>query len=153
MSRAGGSHVASGLDPATSVADLELAWQEREEQAVILAKSSSHLTALSLRVYSLEIRLKARICKVLKLDYLPQILKSHELSKIIIFTGLWDELEDPKNAAVRQNWDILVDFSTLRLNGQRYLPRANLDPKDLKKYNQTLDHPSSGVLAWLARHP
>ena len=90
---------------------------------------------------------------MLKLYYLPLILKSHELSKLIIFTGLWDELEDPKNDAVRQNWDILVDFSTLRLNGQRYLPRANLDPKDLKKYNQALDHPSSGVLAWLARHP
>ena len=75
----------------------------------------------------------------------------HELPRVIIFTGLWDELAEPKNAAVKQNWDLLVDFSTLRLNGQRYLPRANLDPKDLKRYNDALNDPSDGVLTWLAR--
>src|SRR5208283_5624823 len=53
MSPAGGSHVASGLDPATSLADLELAWQEREEEAQVLDKSGFRSIALSLRVYSL----------------------------------------------------------------------------------------------------
>ena len=106
-----------------------------------------------MRLYSLEIRLKTHICRLLKLSHLPRVCKTHDLSELIIFTGMWEELEDPVNAAVRQNWDLLVDFSKVRLNDQRYLPRAMLDPKDQKKYNDALDDPSDGVLAWLSRHP
>jgi hypothetical protein len=66
---------------------------------------------------------------------------------------MWEELEDPANLALRQNWDLLVDFSKGRLNDQRYLPRGMLDPKDLKRHNDALDDPQNGVLAWLSRHP
>jgi hypothetical protein len=106
-----------------------------------------------LRLYSLEIRLKACVCRILKLSHLPKVCKTHDLSELIIFTGLWEKLENPANGILRRNWDLLVDFSKLRLNDQRYLPRATLDPKDLKLYNDALDDPQDGVLAWLSKHP
>jgi hypothetical protein len=133
--------------------DLEVAWKEREEEARVLTGPGFHSMALSMRLYSLEIRLKTHICRLLKLSHLPRVCKTHDLSELIIFTGMWEELEDTANAAVRQNWDLLVDFSKLRLNDQRYHPRSMLDPNDLKKYNNALDDPQDGVLTWLSRHP
>ena len=137
----------------SSVVELDVAWREREEEADRLAASTFHSMALSLRLYSLEIRLKAQICRALKLSYLPKVCITHDLSQLIIFTGLWEDLEDPANATLRRNWDLFVDFSKRRLNDQRYLPRAKLDPKDLKSYSDALDDPTDGVLAWLSRHP
>jgi len=77
-----------------------------------------------MRLYSLEIRLKTHICRLLKLSRLPRVCKTHDLSELIIFTGMWEELENPASAILRRNWDLLVDFSKQRLNDQRYLPRA-----------------------------
>jgi len=153
MSSAGGSRPAPGLLPETSVTDLEVAWKEREAEARELTVPGFHSMALSMRLYSLEIRLKTHICRLLKLSHLPRVCKTHDLSELIIFTGMREELENPANGILRRNWDLLVDFSKLRLNDQRYLPRATLDPKDLKLYNDALDDPQDGVLAWLSKHP
>jgi hypothetical protein len=136
-----------------SVAELEVAWKEREEEARELKTHGYESTALSFRLYSLEIRIKTLICKQLKLSHLPKVCKTHDLSELITFTGMWEELEDPANGVVRQNWDLLVNFSKVRLNDQRYLPRAMLGPKDLKKLNDALDDPRDGVLTWLSKHP
>jgi hypothetical protein len=73
--------------------------------------------------------------------------------ELIIFTGIWVQLEDPANSAVRQNWDILVQFSKVRLNDQRYLPRASLEPNHLDQIERALDDPQDGVLQWLSRQP
>jgi hypothetical protein len=88
-----------------SVSDPELAWKEREEEAHHLAALGFDSSALSLRMYSLEIRIKTLICRTLRLSHLPRVCKSHNLSELIIFTGLWEELENPANAGLRQNWD------------------------------------------------
>jgi hypothetical protein len=153
MSSASGGRPGPRLLPEASVTDLEVAWKEREEEARELVARGYNSMALSLRLYSLEIRIKTLICKQLKLSHLPKACKAHDLSELIIFTGMWAELEDPANFGIRQNWDLLVNFSKVRLNDQRYLPRTMLDPKDLKKCNDALDDPNDGVLAWLSRHP
>ncbi len=109
--------------------------------------------ALALRLYALEIRIKTFICKRLRLDNLPRACKTHDLSELIIFTGLWEQLQDPVNAAIRTNWDLLADFSRVQLNDQRYLPRGLLDPGLLKACSDALDDPRDGVLPWLSRQP
>jgi hypothetical protein len=153
MSTAGAGRPAPVFLAETSAIDLELAWQERQEEARELMTLGFDTTALSLRLYSLEIRIKVLICKQLKLSHLPKVCKTHDLSELIIFTGMWESLEDPSNAVVRQNWDLLVQFSKVRLNDQRYLPRATLDAKDLMKLSDALDNPQDGVIAWLSKHP
>jgi hypothetical protein len=153
MSSASGGRPAPVFLAEASVTDLEVAWKEREEEARELKAHGYDSTALSLRLYSLEIRIKTLICKQLRLSHLPKVCKTHDLSELIIFTGMWEELEDPANDAVRQNWDLLANFSKVRLNDQRYLPRAMLDSKDVKRMNDALDDPWDGVITWLSKHP
>jgi hypothetical protein len=142
-----------GLIAGTTLADLDVAWREREEEARELMALGYHSMALALRLYALEIRIKTFICKRLRLDNLPRACKTHDLSELIIFTGFWEELLDPANATIRQNWDLLANFSRVRLNDQRYLPRGLLDPVSLRDCIDALDDPRDGVLPWLSRHP
>ena len=83
-----------GLLQDTTRKDLELAWNEREAEAGLLLAQGHELSSLAFRVYSLEIRVKAMICRRLALDLLPRHCKTHDLSELILFTGLWGELND-----------------------------------------------------------
>jgi len=127
--------------------DLEQAWKEREAEAGLLTAGGSHPMALALRVYSLEIRLKWQICRHLKLGYLPKACKTHDLSEIVILSGLWSELDDPANGDLRSNWDLLAEFSKKKLNDIRYLPITNSDSGELAKLSAALDDPTK----WSAR--
>jgi hypothetical protein len=153
MSSGGGATSAPGLLPGTTLADLESAWKEREEEARELLARGYYSMALTLRLYALEIRIKTFICKRLRLDNLPKACKTHDLFELMIFTGLWDQLRDPANAAIWKNWELLADFSKVRLNDQRYLPRGQLDPGLLRACSDALDDPRDGVLPWLSRQP
>ena len=149
----GGARPHVGLMPETSRTDLELAWKDRDAEAALLTAGGSYPMALAIRVYSLEIRLKWLVCRHLNLEYLPKACKTHDLAELIIFTGLWTELDDPANGNLRSNWDLLADFSKKRLNDIRYLPSAASDTGDLTKITAALDDPSNGVLAWLSNRP
>jgi hypothetical protein len=146
-------HGPKGLMAQTSLARLEVAFREREEEAREMRRLGFHSTAAALRLYALEIRVKIAICKLLDLPCLPSACKTHDLSELIIFTGLWRELQDPSFSMIRENWDILQEYSKARLNDLRYQPRAELDPDDAAKIEAALDDPADGVLAWLSRRP
>jgi hypothetical protein len=133
----------------TRLADLEIAFLEREEEAAAIAPFSS--MGLALRMYALEIRVKIVICKHLRIQWLPRACKTHDLSELIVFTGLLDELDDAANVDIRENWYLLVEFSKKRLNDLRYLARADLTSADLISLMTALDDPVSGVIAWLVR--
>ena len=85
------------------LADLEEAWKERETEAGLLAGVNDGVTALCLRIYALEIRLKARICRQLGLESLPKVCKTHDFSDLIIFTGLLSELNDSAHVDLKRN--------------------------------------------------
>ncbi len=142
-----------GLLPDALLTDLEVAWSERELEAGELLAKDYNSVGLALRLYSLEIRLKTLICKHLKLSLLPKACKTHDLSELVIFTGRWEELEDPANTIIRQNWDLLVDFSKKRLNDLRYIPRHKLPTPEFSKLMNALDDPNDEVLPWLLNHP
>jgi hypothetical protein len=133
----------------TRLEDLEIAFLEREEEAAAIVSFSS--TALALRMYALEIRVKIVICKHLRIQWLPKACKTHDLSELIVFTGLLDELDDPANVDIRENWYLLVEFSKKRLNDLRYLARADLKIADSSSLMAALDDPMTGVIAWLVR--
>ena len=92
--------------------------------------------ALSLRLYSLEIRLKTYHLQDTQTEPSSQGSARHTISQSSSFSPAYGRSSRiPQTQHIRQNWDLLVDFSKQRLNDQRYLPRATLDPKDLKSYN------------------
>lgn len=141
-----------GLDSETTLNDLDAAWSERETEARSMA-AHFPVASLVLRIYSLEIRIKTIICRTLTVDCLPKHCKTHELDELIIFTGLFAELNDPSNAGIRQSWDILADFAKNRLNKIRYLPASRMPSPDLAKCIDALDNPRDGVWTWLSKHP
>ena len=57
----------SGLMGDPTLVDLESAWLDREAEAVVLSSAGHRALAASLRCYALEVRLKAIICRHLKL--------------------------------------------------------------------------------------
>lgn len=138
-----------GFLPDTSLADLELAWMEREEEAKAMAERGFLSTSVSLRIYSLEILLKTLVCKRLGVSLLPAACKTHELDEVLIYTGLQGEIEAPSFSSTRLNWGLLVNYSKNLLNDQRYKPRVTYSPEEADLINQALDDPASGVLAWL----
>lgn len=140
----------------TSLLDLEIAWQERLEEAETLEKADFHSTAASLRLYALEVLVKVVICKHLGLAQLPSVCKTHDLSSLIIHTGRWKDLQGISPTLLRFNWDILVNYSRTRLNELRYQPRSALTASDSSKIKEALNGPEddaeSGVLTWLSKH-
>lgn len=153
MSSGGSGLPMPGLLPDVKLIDLDVAWGEREAVAGALLAAGYDAVALALRLYALEIRIKSAFCKQLRLNYLPRACKTHDLAELIVFSGIWEQLEDPANDAIRQNRDLLVRFSKARLNDLRYLPRAAVDPAESRRIYEALDDPKEGVLAWLSRHP
>lgn len=135
----------------TTLTHLEGAWKEREEEAKGLASLGYHSTAAGLRLYALEILVKILICKRLNLPSLPAACKSHNLVELLVYTGAWQEMQDPSCSLVRANWDTLVEYSRDRLNDLRYQPRAELNQEDVARIDAALDEPDTGVLAWLSK--
>ena len=150
----GPQRIPAGMMPETSRPSLELAWKDREAEAVLLTAGASRTMGLALRVYALEIRLKSIICRHLRLEYLPRSCKTHDLAELILYTGLWPQLDDPERGKLRANWDLLATFSKHRLNEARYCPAVTfLGPDEFSRLTGALDDPSDGVLPWLSRQP
>ena len=147
MSTGGTSHLLND----TTRANLEMAWQERVEEADVLIRAGYLSMAVCLKAYALEARIKLRICDHLRLDLLPAACKTHDLAQLIIFTCLVDELKDPSNSRVVEYWLILVAFSKDRLNAMRYQPRSRLPLPDCHPLLEAFDDPNEGVFAWLSR--
>jgi hypothetical protein len=153
MMSSGGASPGSKVLSSSKLVDLEAAWKEREVEAAALKAAGHETMALALRLYSIEIRIKTIICKHLTLERLPMVCKTHKLEELLIFTGLWGELYDPGNSAIKKNWDELLIFSEKKLNDIRYLPNNTFPPDEIRKVETALDDPSNGVWTWLSRHP
>ena len=66
------------------------------------------------------------ICKQLKLSHLPKVCKiTRSLGARSSSRACGTSSRMPPTRPVRQNWDLLVDFSKVRLNDLRYLPRGD----------------------------
>jgi hypothetical protein len=57
-----------------SDAHLATAWQDRMADANTLLAAGRHGAAIAAGIYALEILLKTRICRILKLNQLPSVI-------------------------------------------------------------------------------
>lgn len=141
----------TGFQTDTTRSGLRAAWPERNAEAEVLIQAGMKSMGVCLKLYALEVRVKTRICDHLELNLLPQVCKTHDLSELIIFTGLSSELADPANARVKVFWDILAQFSREDLNKLRYSSQNQLSQADADQILEALDEPLDGVFAWLSR--
>jgi hypothetical protein len=140
-----------GLLNDTKLVDLEVAWRERVNEATALSSAGYQSMALALRFYALEIRLKSIVCKRLNLSLLPGACKTHDLSELIIFTGLLSDVN--ADIGILESWNLLKEFSKKDLNELRYVPGSRLDANKVQELIDALDNPTKGVWMWLSRLP
>ena len=147
----GGSRPTAGLLNETTLAGLQASWPERIEEANLLLQAGLRSMGVCLMVYAFEVRVKTRICEHLDLDLLPRACKTHDLTELIIFTGLMKELSTPSNSRVKGYWDTLAKFSKIELGQLRYQTRVQLADRKADELLEALDDPIDGAFAWLSR--
>lgn len=105
--------------------DLDIAWQDRLEDAQTSKTGGRYAAAISAGLYALEIYLRLRVCQRLDLANFPRILEIHDLEALAIYSGFDNSLNRGNAPAnVNQNWSKLVLMSD-SLNDLRYQPASN----------------------------
>jgi len=101
--------------------------------------------------YVIEYALKARICKVLDIDFpdsgeIGKLYKSHDFSRLITLGGLTKLLDNQKSqiANFASNWSLLTSWNeTLRYE------IGKCSKPEIEGIMTAIEDPSDGVLSWL----
>ena len=134
----------------TALADLNVAWRDRLDDADTLLASNRHASAIVMGLFALEIYLKTLICKRLGVHQLPKAFEVHDLDGLLLLAGLSRRLLTKRAATIRSNWNFIVRTSD-RLNEMRYAPNARWGPADAQTFFEQLRGTPAGVLPWLMR--
>jgi hypothetical protein len=137
--------------PGARLADLQTAAIDRLTDAEVLFAAGRFASTIAMGAYSLEIRLKVRICTRLNLHALPKAFEIHDLEGLLVMCGL-QAARDAAPAAVQQNWADIADQASL-INEFRYLPASNWNQTHAAAFLQQLRDPPEGVLPWLLAQP
>lgn len=139
--------------------DLEAASGDRLKDAKTLAAAGRAASAIVFGLYSLEMHLKALICKRLDLPGLPRAFEIHDLEALLVLSGLSRRMDDPANGPTKMNWDNILFFAA-SLNDLRYLPEGSnglpvgsQTQRDADDFLRLLEDPTHGVLTWLSNQP
>lgn len=124
----------------------------RLEEARILFDKGYFSGAYYLAGYSIELAIKAVICKQFKSETIPnkkivQDIHQHDLSNLMNLSGLLVALEEAKknNTAFSRYWAIVIQWS----EHSRYEIKSQQDAKDIL---EAIDHQQNGILVWIHRH-
>jgi hypothetical protein len=137
-----------------SAADLATAWQDRLADANALLAAGRHASAIAFGVYTLEVVLKTRICRVLNLGQLPRIFEIHDLVGLATAAGLRSRIDDSAflNSNIGQNW-ALVSLASQKLEDYRYKPDSGWSKQDAADILNCLQDPTDGVIPWIQKQP
>lgn len=127
----------------------------RLREANALFDAGLYDAATYLSGYVVELALKARICKLLGLANYPppgklqQTYRTHSLDELLLLSGLESALKaaGARNGNLLHNWSVLTEWAP----EMRYQPRGTHTRQKTLQRLRALDHPSDGVLTWIAR--
>jgi hypothetical protein len=134
----------------TTLADLDAAWNDRLLDAQAMRVSGRTAASIMFGVYSLEIYLKARICRKLALTQLPKAFEIHDLDGLLMLSGLFQKTQAKSARGMKANWTFIVRTSE-RLNEMRYSPDDRWTSSDAATFFEQLTGEPDGVLTWLRR--
>jgi hypothetical protein len=136
----------------TYSSELDIAWQDRLDDADSLLSSGRFAASISMALYALEICLKSRICRRLDLDQLPKAFEIHDLDGLLVLSGLSRKLnkQPSKPSRTKRNWDALLIMSN-RLNDLRYTAASKWNRQDAESILDMIRDPKHGVLTWLQK--
>ena len=132
-----------------TVGDLNQAWEDRLRDADALLAAERFPSAVAMAVYSLEIRLKVRICQRLDVLSLPKAFEMHDLAGLLILSGLSQRLSAAEADPIKRNWVKITQTANL-VTDRRYQSNNALGRQDAELFFAQLRDPSSGVLPWIS---
>jgi HEPN domain-containing protein len=101
--------------------------------------------------YAIELALKARICKLLKVNEYPtefgSSYKVHDLDRLRLLAGLSREVDVNKNKERYDNWSTAVTWDP----EQRYDAAGTYDQRTAKSILDSIESKPNGVFPWLTR--
>lgn len=119
--------------------------RDRKEDFEALRKQGRWTASVYIGPYIVEARLKFKICEVLKLERLPLVLKTHDLLALVIFAGLFNELEALPQ--VYKNFKKIADIHKEVIYRYRVDDLSHQAASD--NLNNWLFNPNDGVMTWL----
>lgn len=123
---------------------------QRLVEAKILLQNEQFEGAIYLAGYSIELALKARICKVLDTDFYPENLqgyKTHRFETLVILVGLERKLnlETAANDLFNSNWmKVSLWEETLR-----YSPVNSGSQSKANELVKAIEDEEHGILTWI----
>ncbi len=129
----------------TQKSEFESLARDRKEDFEALREKGRWTASVYLGPYIVEARLKYKICEALKLNLLPAVLKTHDLSALAIFAGLWGELN-----ALPGISDNFKKIRRLHLDTEWRYQAADPSHKANSDWlNDWLFNSNDGVITWL----
>jgi len=143
-----------------TIVDIQNLAEKRLKEAKVLLANDFYEGAFYLAGYSIELMLKARICKHLEIEHFyqkqPEPLKKayfvHNLEQLLTLSGLRKKYEDEINPAIgnnkvlNKNWNKIGSWS----ESSRY--DCSVQQKDVVSLINAIDNPKNGFLIWLRKN-
>ena len=123
--------------------DLVAAVHERLLEFQVLRAAGRFAGAAYLGRYVVELLLKCAICKQLGKTRLPIIFHSHDLEKLIYFTGLEEQLE-----AEPEKYLSFEQIKGHEIDDLRYQNPSRVTYADCQGWDIWLNDPSKGLVPW-----
>ena len=133
--------------------DLQELSRLRLREAQALYKAHFYDGCVYLAGYAVELGLKARICRLLRLEQYPlagdigRAFKVHSLDQLKVLAGLTTEIDVKKNKALFDDWSKAVEWDP----EQRYDAPGKYNASAAKVILDSLTSKPDGVFTWLSR--
>lgn len=133
--------------------DLQELSRLRLREAEALYKAHFYDGCVYLAGYAIELGLKARICRLLRVEQYPlsgdigRAFKVHSLDQLKVLAGLSAEIDVKKNKALFDNWSKAVEWDP----EQRYDMPGKYTANAAKVILDSLTSKPDGVFTWLSR--
>jgi HEPN domain-containing protein len=123
----------------------------RLREAEALYSAGFYDGSVYLAGYAVELGLKARICRLLRVAEYPlnigQAFKSHNFEQLKVLAGLSAEIDINKNKELYDNWSKAIFWDP----EQRYNAPGTYNPNTAKVILDSIRAKPNGVLTWLSK--
>jgi len=134
--------------------DLKKIAQTRFKEAKVLYKNQLYDGCVYLCGYVVEVSLKARICKTLNIDLYPDddknlrgFFSSHDFDRLLLLSGLQNEINALKNPRLFTNWSLLTKWKP----ESRYTPIGTYKKQNAIDLINALSEKDSGFYKWIKK--
>lgn len=131
--------------------DFKILCVMRLKEAKSLYSNGFYNGAIYLSGYIIETALKARICKILNLDYpsgeFAKTYHTHDFDRLIVLAGLQKELDSKRrDIKFNTNWSLVTGWKEIR----RY-ESTLATKKDVEDILNAMEDNTHGILTWIKR--